>query len=488
MIIAPLICRCSIAVVVCLLFSSWGARAATAVEQGQARRLTPSLDACARAWYKAERLTNGPAVMYVSEPVRLPGGVYDVDVCVEIISVTNAVPSHLYFDVYGNDYDPPDCEVALPIPPRGPARLEAHFTWPIVQPLEPFVLRIFSTAEVRFTLSRFRVAPRVWSVRRLWARIMAQDVTGPSSLRLVSPAEAPAPTYLFPVIAGTNVARIDRAWPRLQRLLNTTLTPAGIAVGPGPADVYCVAHGLSLRPNTYYRLRAAVCGNPVQQRNDRVHFDLYSASPLYDPPEADLILDGSDLLPALRVRERYFRTHEVPPAVMLRIMASLCSTVQVAWVELAEVPYGRYAFAHLFPATVATYRQVAAPCSVALVLLGIMLLAERRDRVVKLVACALMVLAGVGIGVTALGADSAFASATLLRLVVHPAAHGSGGAIPDGALVNPHRLCPADGAADAAGVLGRAFVVAQSLAGAGIRVCRRHGVQRAPARHAVRCP
>lgn len=240
--------------------------------------------------------------------------------------------------------------VVIPLPVNDARVATAEWNWVISRSAAKSGVMIVVTAncDVRVVIEQFRLTKMtLWS--KWWLRTSGALRLGQASLRTQGILNSVPAMYRYPLVIGTNHVYVTAESPELELLGGVTLGKHAIELTPGPASVRAIAHRISLRERTCYRLRVHLVGSAGHAREDRIHCDVYSAVPLYDPPDAEVVVTGPLLRLGRHHYDCYFRTAEVPPAVMLRIMAALTSTTQVTGVSLKQISYAHYLTASVLP-------------------------------------------------------------------------------------------------------------------------------------------
>lgn len=295
-------------------------------------------------------IAGATGVMYETERVLLDQGSYDVRLTFHVCGSNLVKQGALCIYVSDEGGVTEQAHVAVPFPAQAPATVEARCAF-MISPDEGVpgvVLRVSSTSDAKVLIQRLSLrrqpAWRVW-----WERITGAARYGQRSLTTRGTLNTVPPTYMYPVVAGTNRMCVTAVWPWLEICGGAVRQGGVIVLEPGVASARVLAHRMALQAYSNYRLRLAIRGDKAHTGEDRVHVDVYSVWPLYDPEQAELVVTGRELAQGFRVFEHWFRTQETPPAVMLRIMAALSCPAQVEWCSLEEVSWLRYVLYRMSP-------------------------------------------------------------------------------------------------------------------------------------------
>lgn len=282
-------------------------------------------------------------IIFETEDVLLKPGVYDVTFKWQVCKADASGQGSIYIALRDASQPSELTQVGVPIPYSIPATVHGRCVFRICRHNSDtgITLRVFSTSDVELIIEELRLRRRpTWS--HWWRRLTGTARYGQASLTMRGQLNSIPPTFFYPVVSSTNPLVVTATWPWLEICNAASRQNTKIVLEPGDASARVIAHHLSLKPYTLYRLRAAIESSGAHAPEDRVHLDVYSQLPHYDPSYTDLIVEGAKLDKGVKTYEKYFRTEEVPPAVMLRIMALLTCTVQVEWVTLEQVSRAQY--------------------------------------------------------------------------------------------------------------------------------------------------
>jgi|GEM_PF-5257053 len=374
--------------------------------------LLHDVDAVALRW--SEHVTASGTV-YQSQPLPLAPGAYRVTMRLRVSSEPVHPFDSVRLELETAQGVPPEAQLSIPMPVETSAVVTAKALVHVSHKAQHGVrLKISSTAtsELIFEDLRLRRKPAWWHAV---VKLAGPPAYGQASLRVHGLLNTTPPWYRYEPVGGTNHAKITAAWPWMQYYEGVTQHSNDLVLARG-AGVRAVAHHLAVRPNTWYCLRVCTRFTPVHTRTDEVRVDLFSALPLYDPPEAELVATIAPAQHGPRIHEHYFKTHETPPAVMLRIMATLGSPLDVAWITLSEASWWDYARHRLLQPLTNMPWPLLVTLLVIVMSSGLIGLMDCHQRTIKLTSTAAMCGVVCASMAYALSADGHLLSGTALNI------------------------------------------------------------------------
>lgn len=120
-----------------------------------------------------------------------------------------------------------------------------------------------------------------------------------------------------------------------------TISNGSICILPSEQTHFLTRDYLRINPSNYYRITITARSASGSTADDRLHADLYFAD-VYDRPESELIIDGSDLSRSWKTYSHTFNARKAPRTVSLRVFGSVYSPVEISRITLEPVSALQY--------------------------------------------------------------------------------------------------------------------------------------------------